>query len=241
VRGILVAAAVGLAVTLLGTPLAIERSGCGVGQRIARTDRTPPREDGNADDGWRRDRRRILLSYLAAHLVLGGVTASGLLVLLAAAMLGSSGSWTTTSRSAAAGRWPLEDRKIVGQAIVAVVFAIVAVRTRTSRRTCPSCARRPGSRAFFVIWVFVILASSSNSVNLTDGLDGLASGSSIFVFSAYVFIAFWQFRHTCAFGAGGVLPGGSRGVARPGGGRRRRGRGHRGVLWWNAAPARISW
>ena len=50
----------------------------------------------------------------------------------------------------------------------------------------------------FYVWVFVILAASSNAVNLTDGLDGLASGSSILVLSAYVFIAFWQFRHTCA-------------------------------------------
>ena len=28
----------------------------------------------------------------------------------------------------------------------------------------------------FYLWVFVILAASSNAVNLTDGLDGLASG-----------------------------------------------------------------
>ena len=77
-------------------------------------------------------------------------------------------------------------------------------------------------------------------VNLTDGLDGLASGSSIFVLSAYMFIAFWQFRHACDSGRPSrVLP------DRPG----------RqldtaivaaammgavaGFLWWNAAPARI--
>jgi phospho-N-acetylmuramoyl-pentapeptide-transferase len=50
--------------------------------------------------------------------------------------------------------------------------------------------------------VFVILAASSNAVNLTDGLDGLASGASILVLSAFVFIAFWQFRHTCEMIAG---------------------------------------
>ena len=61
---------------------------------------------------------------------------------------------------------------------------------------------------FFYVWVFVILASSSNAVNLTDGLDGLASGSSILVLSAFVFIAFWQFRHTCDLlaGANGCYP-----------------------------------
>ena len=42
-----------------------------------------------------------------------------------------------------------------------------------------------------------MLTASSNAVNLTDGLDGLASGSSILVLSAYMFIAFWQFRHAC--------------------------------------------
>jgi phospho-N-acetylmuramoyl-pentapeptide-transferase len=34
-------------------------------------------------------------------------------------------------------------------------------------------------------------------VNLTDGLDGLAAGASILVSAAYIFISFWQFRHTC--------------------------------------------
>ena len=45
--------------------------------------------------------------------------------------------------------------------------------------------------------MFVIIAASSNAVNLTDGLDGLASGSSTLVLAAFVFIAFWQFRHPC--------------------------------------------
>ena len=44
------------------------------------------------------------------------------------------------------------------------------------------------------------MVAMMNVMNFIDGLDGLASGSSIFVFSAYVFIAFWQFRHTCEAG-----------------------------------------
>ena len=50
-----------------------------------------------------------------------------------------------------------------------------------------------------------MLTASSHAVNLTDGLDGLAAGSSALVFAAYVFIAFWQFRHLC-FGAEGIAP-----------------------------------
>jgi phospho-N-acetylmuramoyl-pentapeptide-transferase len=93
---------------------------------------------------------------------------------------------------------------------------------------------------FFYVWVFVMLSAASNGVNLTDGLDGLASGSSVLVFAAYVFIAFWEFRHTCgvrpsatcyhmstaaALDTAIVAAGAMGAVA--------------GFLWWNAAPARI--
>jgi phospho-N-acetylmuramoyl-pentapeptide-transferase len=89
--------------------------------------------------------------------------------------------------------------------------------------------------------VFLILASSSNSVNLTDGLDGLASGAAILVLSAYVYIAFWQYRHVCGallvvdacYPVGvnaaldtAIVAGGAVGAVA-------------GFLWWNAAPAQI--
>jgi phospho-N-acetylmuramoyl-pentapeptide-transferase len=87
----------------------------------------------------------------------------------------------------------------------------------------------------------VILSASSHSVNLTDGLDGLAAGSSILVVAAFVFIAFWEFRHTCgavidatacyevngrAMQDTAIVAAGMMGAAT-------------GFLWWNAAPARI--
>ena len=34
---------------------------------------------------------------------------------------------------------------------------------------------------FFYVWVFIMIVASSNGVNLTDGLDGLAAGSSALV------------------------------------------------------------
>ena len=91
------------------------------------------------------------------------------------------------------------------------------------------------------MWAFFVLTGSSNAVNLTDGLDGLAAGSSILVSAAYVFIGFWQFRHTCGLlgGAPGcyavrgadlqdaaIVAAAMMGAAT-------------GFLWWNAAPARI--
>ena len=243
-RGILVAAAVGLAVTLLGTPLAIRAFRLwGWGQRIREDGpHTHLEKLGTPTMGGIVIIAGILLSYFAAHLVLGGVTASGLVALLAAAMLGLLGfldDYIKVRRRRSLGL--SKTAKIIGQGIVAVVFTLVAVRF-ADVSTELSFVRQTGLDlgTFFVVWVFVVLASSSNSVNLTDGLDGLASGSSILVFSAYVFIAFWQFRHTCTFGPSeacypvdlaasldlAVVAGGAAGAIA-------------GFLWWNAAPARI--
>ena len=49
----------------------------------------------------------------------------------------------------------------------------------------------------FVIIGYVIITATSNAVNLTDGLDGLAAGASSMVFGAFTLISFLQFRHPC--------------------------------------------
>jgi phospho-N-acetylmuramoyl-pentapeptide-transferase len=76
-------------------------------------------------------------------------------------------------------------------------------------------------------------------VNLTDGLDGLAAGSSIMVFGAYVAIGFWQFRNSCVLqpGAAQCYTAATRWTSRwsP----RRRWGACFGFLWWNASPAKI--
>ena len=35
----------------------------------------------------------------------------------------------------------------------------------------------------FVVWAYIMIAGTSNGVNLTDGLDGLATGASVMVFA----------------------------------------------------------
>lgn len=50
----------------------------------------------------------------------------------------------------------------------------------------------------FVLWALFMILAMSNGVNLTDGLDGLATGASVMVFGAYVFIGVWQYGQTCA-------------------------------------------
>ena len=44
--------------------------------------------------------------------------------------------------------------------------------------------------AFYIPWVVLVLVATSNAVNLTDGLDGLAIGSVLFVASAYALLAY---------------------------------------------------
>jgi phospho-N-acetylmuramoyl-pentapeptide-transferase len=68
-------------------------------------------------------------------------------------------------------------------------------------------------------------------VNLTDGLDGLAAGSGVLSFAAYVVIAFWEFRHFDVYEVPQALDLALVAAAMLG--------GCAGFLWWNAAPARI--
>ena len=43
-----------------------------------------------------------------------------------------------------------------------------------------------------------MILAMSNGVNLTDGLDGLATGASVMVFGAYTVIGVWQYGQSCA-------------------------------------------
>ena len=40
--------------------------------------------------------------------------------------------------------------------------------------------------------------ATSNGVNVTDGLDGLAAGACVFAIGSYSIIGFWQFNQSCA-------------------------------------------
>lgn len=95
-----------------------------------------------------------------------------------------------------------------------------------------------GKIGMVAVFVLIVMATS-NSVNLTDGLDGLATGVAAIVLSAYVIIAFWQYRHWCAelpdlnacYGVRdplevALVAGAAAGALI-------------GFLWWNTSPARI--
>src|SRR5690606_798990 len=49
-----------------------------------------------------------------------------------------------------------------------------------------------------VVWILLLIAASSNGMNLTDGVDGLAAGASVMVFGAYTLVNIWQYNQSCA-------------------------------------------
>lgn len=158
---------------------------------------------------------------------LRAITISGLLVLLLMVGLGVVGFVddylkTRNQRSLGLGGWA----KIAGQLIVATGFALLVLQfpktavgaggkqyTTTPATTNISIVRDQwfdGSVLsftaifgatigviVFVVWIWLIVASTSNGVNVTDGLDGLATGASIFAIGSYVIIGFWQFNQSC--------------------------------------------
>ena len=52
-----------------------------------------------------------------------------------------------------------------------------------------------------IAWLSLISLSGTNAVNFTDGLDGLAGGVTMTIFTGYLGISLWQFVHSCASGA----------------------------------------
>ncbi len=145
-------------------------------------------------------------------------TPSALLVLFMMVGLGLVGfiddfMKTHKKRSLGLGGWA----KIAGQTAVALVFAILSLQFPNAEGLTPASTKISLVRdtefdlmAFgtenwglllggllFVIWIVIIVTSTSNGVNIADGLDGLATGSSIMAIGAYGVIGFWKFNQAC--------------------------------------------
>jgi phospho-N-acetylmuramoyl-pentapeptide-transferase len=247
VISILVAAAVGLAVTLLGTPVAIRAFRVwGWGQRIREDGpHTHLEKMGTPTMGGLVILAGLILGYLASRITTQRFTVTGLALVLAAVGFGLVGfldDFMKVRRRRSLGLTKLQ--KFGGTALVSIAFAMLVTHVGGSGISTHVSFVRPSSIALgflFYVWAFLVLTGSSNAVNLTDGLDGLAAGTSILVCSAYVFISFWQFRHTCVLVGGtsgcydvngvdlqdaAIIAAAMMGAAT-------------GFLWWNAAPARI--
>jgi len=242
VTNILIAGAVGLLISLFGTPWAIKQiRRRGWGQLI--------REEGPKAHYEKRGTPTMgglviltgtVLGYLSGHLGVSGSAPfrdSGLLAIGTIAALGFLGFLDDIIKIRKSRSLGLQKRaKFLGQLIIAGVFgffAVYYVDIGTDLSLFRSTAIDLG--LFFFVWVFLMIAASSNGVNLTDGLDGLAVGSAAQVMGAFVVIAFWQFRHPVFYdlAATGSDPFDLAIIASALFG------SCAGFLWWNTAPAKI--
>jgi phospho-N-acetylmuramoyl-pentapeptide-transferase len=189
-----------------------------------------------------------VLGYFLAHLISGtAVTASALLVMglvVALGFIGFLDDWLKVSKQNSRG---LPGRfKLLGQAVFAAIFGYMGLQFVDKDSLTPISQYLSGVRetsiylgsAVVVVWIVLMVMSASNGVNLTDGLDGLATGASIMTFLAFVLIGVWEFGQSCAINATAgcyavrdpldlaVLAAAFAG-------------GCTGFLWWNTAPAKI--
>ncbi len=82
--------------------------------------------------------------------------------------------------------------KLTGQVLMAVILAFLAVYTlgRGTHLAVPfSSATFEMGIPLYIIFCIIVVVGAANAVNLTDGLDGLASGITVFTSLAYVIIA----------------------------------------------------
>ncbi|WP_072313298.1 phospho-N-acetylmuramoyl-pentapeptide-transferase [Agrococcus sp. Marseille-P2731] len=255
---LLASAGIGLLVSLIGTPLFARLfSRIGWGQFI--------RDDGPQSHHVKRGTPTMgglvfivatVLGYFGGKLLgQDQPTMPALLILLLMVGMGAVGFVDdflkiSNQRSLGLGGWA----KVAGQVVVSVLFGVLAI-------TVPAAGGRPvvdtvisGVRDIpwldltawgamggivFVLWILLMNVSASNAVNVTDGLDGLATGSVILSATGFAFIAFWQFNQSCfsADPAAGcydvVQPLDVATVAATLVG------ALIGFLWWNTTPAQI--
>jgi phospho-N-acetylmuramoyl-pentapeptide-transferase len=234
---LLIAGAVSLMAAILGTPILIRSlQSRGIGQQIR--DDGPQghfSKAGTPTMGGITMVGAVAIGYAASHLYTGAVfTAAGVLVvavIMGAAAVGLLDDWIKISRNRSLG---LNKSAKAGSLIaVFLVFAVLAVY-KAKVNTDLSFSRSIDislANPVYIVWALIILLAISNAVNLSDGLDGLAAGSAMYGFGAFVFIGFWQFRHPECYGVGPALDLSLIAAALAG--------SCAGFLWWNAAPAKI--
>ena len=247
---ILVAGALALFFSLFGTPVLIKAlARRGYGQII--------RDDGPTTHHTKRGTPTMggiiiifsaLISYLLAHLVLGStISVSAVLILglvVALGLVGFLDDYMKVSRQNSAGI--SGKAKIFGQVFFASIFGYLGTHFPDKDGLTPISLNLSTLRdtsislgpILVVVWIALMVTATSNGVNLTDGLDGLASGASVMTFLAFVLIGVWEFGQSCAVAVTAncynvrdpldlaVLAAAFAGACT-------------GFLWWNASPAKI--
>lgn len=251
-KQILFSGVIGLFLSLIGTPLLIKLlASRGYGQFI--------RDDGPQNHHSKRGTPTMggiafilatVLAYALTKLITGEQPSfSGVLVLFLFAGMGLVGFLDDYIKIVKQRSLGLRAKaKMAGQLIVGIAFALLALSFEDARQLTPASTKLSFTQDFgwalppvlFVVWALFMILAMSNGVNLTDGLDGLATGASVMVFGAYVFICVWEYQESCAHiataGPGcyevrdpldlAVVAAALMGACF-------------GFLWWNTSPAKI--
>ncbi|MFN2557750.1 MAG: phospho-N-acetylmuramoyl-pentapeptide-transferase [Nitriliruptorales bacterium] len=236
-RPILLAAAVSFIASLVITPYVIryfrER---GFGQMIREDTTHHAAKAGTPTMGGTAILLAALAGWVTARAVGVDVTPTGLLVLGTFTAMGAVGFLDDFIKVRMKRNLGLnKTAKFGGQALIAVTFAYLGPHFGgiSQRLSFVSEFSGPMPPLLFVVWVFLMLVGTSNAVNLTDGLDGLAAGASVQVLAAYTIIAFWQFRHPADYA---IAPGPAADLAVIAASAMA---ASAGFLWWNAPPAKV--
>ena len=252
-RAILLGGGLALLVSLLGTRVAIRAfTQLGYGQEI--------RDDGPTTHHTKRGTPTMggvviilatVLGYFAAKLItLDLPSASALLLLFLFVGCGVVGFLDDYIKIVKQRSLGLRSKaKMIGLTVIAVTFGVLALLPvlEDSRGERPASLHISFIRDFeaftlpavlVVLLIWLIVAGTSNGVNLADGLDGLATGASVMVFGAYMLVSIWQNNQSCAITPGNtcyevrdpldlaVVAAAITGACF-------------GFLWWNASPASI--
>lgn len=253
-RLVVISGVIATIVTLIGTPLLIRllaRHGYSQAIRVTDANATYPDHEakrGTPSMGGVAILLGVIAGYFLTHLIVWRpVTISGVLVIylmLGLGLVGVADDYLKIFKQRSTG---LRARtKLIGQAVVAVSFAFLAVQFPDADGNTPASMAVSFVRdtslilplGLFLLWVWFLITATTNGVNLTDGLDGLAIGASIMSFVAYVLISIWQYNQNCSFELtdtcyATVNPLDLAVVAAAAAG------ASFGFLWWNTAPARI--
>lgn len=201
-----------------------------------------------------------ILAYAAGHLVMttlpsrqivpDGPTMTALVLLGVMVCCGAIGFLDdflkVSKRNSAglSGRWKLAFQLAVGIGFGVMTVGFADGAGETVGSTHLSWVREIGwldvGKVGAVVLFIAVITASTNAVNLTDGLDGLAAGTSVMVLGGYALISAWQYQHWCSdpsigsefcYPARDPLEAALIAAAAAG--------ACLGFLWWNTSPARI--
>ena len=251
---IIVAMGVALAITLFGTPLLISflrHHGYSQAIRVSTDGVQYPEHQGKKGTpsmGGLAIIIAVLVGYAIAHLVvMRAPTVTGVLslyLMVGLGLVGMADDYLKIFKQRSTG--VRARTKLLGQAFVGVTFAVMAVSFPDEY------GRTPASQAISVVrdtpivlpvilavlFIWLLITATTNAVNLTDGLDGLVTGSAVGTFAAYALIGVWEYGQNCSFGRFercyevrdpldlAVFAAACAGACF-------------GFLWWNASPAQI--